>query len=149
MRLRLARRGVTTQTERETCPGSLRAGLASPALYSKVEDPIDAYCAACGSIVPADNRGTLLQHDRAKLSTRDRYYFRSMRYHVWAVMRRHDDNMDASAIPNSDLDQVEEWVGPREHGGDAGAKEYGRARVAALNVPASVTDITQEVLRRR
>lgn len=83
---------------------------------------------------------------------RDRYYFRTMRYHVWAVMRRHDDNMPEGAIPNSDLDEVEEWVSPRQHGGDAGAKAYGRARVERLNsyspgLPATVTTITQRAIR--
>lgn len=69
----------------------------------------------------------------SELSRRPRYYTRTVRYHVWAVMRRHESNRDPEARPNMDLDEVVEWVGARQHRGDANAREYARATCERLN----------------
>lgn len=66
--------------------------------------------------------------------TRPRYYVRTS-YHVWAVMRRHDDNMDANVRPDSYLDEVMEHIGARGRG-DAEAKRIARETVDRLNADA-------------
>lgn len=63
---------------------------------------------------------------------RDRYYWRTIGYHVWAILRRADENMPEDVRPDSDRDSFVETVGARGRG-DQAAKDYCRAEVARLN----------------
>ena len=63
---------------------------------------------------------------------RQRYYSKTIGYHVWGVFKRHDDNMDESAIPCSDLDTLLQTVGARGIG-DAAARDLVRSRVETFN----------------
>jgi len=66
------------------------------------------------------------------MTTRDRFYWRTIGYHVWGIFERHDDNMPISVRPESDLDKLIESKGARGCG-DQAAKEYCRHRTFALN----------------
>lgn len=68
-------------------------------------------------------------------SQRDRFYVRTARYHVWAVMERHPDNLDASKRPDSYLDTVVCHYGARGRG-DAAAREQARLHAERLNAGA-------------
>lgn len=63
---------------------------------------------------------------------RDRFYWRTIGYHVWGIFERHHDNMPDENRPDSELDRLIESVGARGRG-DAGAKAYCREAVAKLN----------------
>lgn len=67
--------------------------------------------------------------------TRPRFYVRTVRPHVWAIMRRHDANVivNPQLRPNSDLDEVLEWVGARQHRGDEPARAYAREQCERAN----------------
>jgi hypothetical protein len=63
---------------------------------------------------------------------RNRYYWRTIGYHVWGIFERHPDNLDETVRPESAIDRMIESVGARGRG-DAAAREYCREAVAKLN----------------
>lgn len=66
------------------------------------------------------------------MTQRDRFYWRTISYHVWGIFRRHDDNMPIAVKPNSALDRLVESVGANKLG-DAEARDRCRHRTNALN----------------
>lgn len=63
---------------------------------------------------------------------RDRYYWRTIGYHVWGIFLRDDRNMDEATRPDSMLDRLVESVGANRRG-DAAARDLCRSRVERLN----------------
>lgn len=63
---------------------------------------------------------------------RDRFYWRTIGYHVWGIFERHPDNQPDEVRPDSELDTLIESVGARGRG-DAAAREYCRESVQTLN----------------
>lgn len=63
---------------------------------------------------------------------RERYYVRTIRYHVWGVFRRTDRNMDGTKIPESAEDTMIESIGARGIGDDEARKRAANV-VAKLN----------------
>jgi hypothetical protein len=66
------------------------------------------------------------------MSTRDRFYWRTIGYHLWGIFERHDDNMPIVARPDSALDRLVESKGAALADDDL-AKDYVRHRTFALN----------------
>lgn len=66
------------------------------------------------------------------MTQRDRFYWRTIGYHVWGIFRRDDANMPISVRPDSALDRLVESVGARGQG-DQAAKDHARHRTFTLN----------------
>lgn len=63
---------------------------------------------------------------------RHAYYVRNLRPHVWGIMRRHTDNLDAGVKPDSARDALVLSIGARGIG-DAAARTQVRAECDRLN----------------